>query len=283
VSERGFEIGRGAYVGGGAPLLMAGPCVIESEELCLEVGGALKAVCKELGIHYVFKASFDKANRTSVTSFRGPGLEEGCRILESVGAALDVPIVTDVHEVHQVERVARAAHVIQIPAFLCRQTDLLIEAGRTGRTVNIKKGQFLAPEQMRGPIDKVMSTGNDHLIITERGTTFGYGALVVDMLALATMREFGMPIVFDATHAVQQPGNGETGGLRQFAPLLMRSAAAVGVDGFFVETHPGPDEALSDGATSIPLAEMRELLESTKEIHDLVGARSADPGRRPRR
>ncbi len=283
MSSRSFEIGRGVTVGGDAPLLVAGPCVIESERLCLEIGQRLKKTCAELGIQYVFKASWDKANRTSLTSFRGPGLDKGCRILESVARTLEVPILTDVHEVHQVESVARVADVIQIPALLCRQTDLLVEAGRTGRTVNIKKGQFLAPEQMRGPIDKVMSTGNEQVLITERGTTFGYGALVVDMLGLAKMREFGVPIIFDATHAVQQPGEEETGGERDLAASLMRSAAAVGVDGFFAETHPDPDSALSDGATSIPLDEMHALLESAKEIHDLVGARSADPGHRSRR
>ena len=283
MSSRSFEIGRGVTVGGDAPLLVAGPCVIESERLCLEIGQRLKKTCAELGIQYVFKASWDKANRTSLTSFRGPGLDKGCRILESVARTLEVPILTDVHEVHQVESVARVADVIQIPALLCRQTDLLVEAGRTGRTVNIKKGQFLAPEQMRGPIDKVMSTGNERVLITERGTTFGYGALVVDMLGLAKMREFGVPIIFDATHAVQQPGEEETGGERDLAASLMRSAAAVGVDGFFAETHPDPDSALSDGATSIPLDEMHALLESAKEIHDLGGARSADPGHRSRR
>ncbi|MEE2702668.1 MAG: 3-deoxy-8-phosphooctulonate synthase [Myxococcota bacterium] len=283
MSSRSFEIGRGVTVGGDAPLLVAGPCVIESERLCLEIGQRLKKTCAELGIQYVFKASWDKANRTSLTSFRGPGLDKGCRILESVARTLEVPILTDVHEVHQVESVARVADVIQIPALLCRQTDLLVEAGRTGRTVNIKKGQFLAPEQMRGPIDKVTSTGNERVLITERGTTFGYGALVVDMLGLAKMREFGVPIIFDATHAVQQPGEEETGGERDLAASLMRSAAAVGVDGFFAETHPDPDSALSDGATSIPLDEMHALLESAKEIHDLVGARSADPGHRSRR
>ena len=276
MSSRSFEIGRGVTVGGDAPLLVAGPCVIESERLCLEIGQRLKKTCAELGIQYVFKASWDKANRTSLTSFRGPGLDKGCRILESVARTLEVPILTDVHEVHQVESVARVADVIQIPALLCRQTDLLVEAGRTGRTVNIKKGQFLAPEQMRGPIDKVMSTGNEQVLITERG-------LVVDMLGLAKMREFGVPIIFDATHAVQQPGEEETGGERDLAASLMRSAAAVGVDGFFAETHPDPDSALSDGATSIPLDEMHALLESAKEIHDLVGARSADPGHRSRR
>jgi len=283
VSGSSFEIGRGVRVGGDAPLLMAGPCVIESEELCLEIGQQLKKTCAELGIEYVFKASFDKANRTSLSSFRGPGLEAGCRILESVAETLQVPVVTDVHEVHQIEKVARSVDVIQIPAFLCRQTDLLVEAGRTGRTVNIKKGQFLAPEQMRGPIEKVMSTGNEQVMVTERGTTFGYGALVVDMLSLVTMREFGVPVIFDATHAVQQPGEEETGGERHLAATLMRSAAAVGVDGFFAETHPDPDAALSDGATSIPLAEMHDLLEGAKEIHDLVGASSANPGHRSRR
>ena len=280
MSVRSFEIGRGVTVGGSAPLLMAGPCVIESEALCVEIGRELKQQCDRLGIQYVFKASYDKANRTSLSSFRGPGLDAGCKILESVAQDLDVPIVTDVHAVDQVESVAKIADIIQIPAFLCRQTDLLLEAGRSGRAVNIKKGQFLAPEHMRGPIEKVLSTGNERVLATERGTTFGYGALVVDMLSLATMRGFGVPVIFDATHAVQQPGDDETGGNRTDAALLMRSAAAVGVDGFFAETHPDPERALSDGATSIPLGEMYDLLESAKEIHDLVGARSSNPGNR---
>jgi 2-dehydro-3-deoxyphosphooctonate aldolase (KDO 8-P synthase) len=278
-----FELRPGIQVGAGRPLLMSGPCVIESEELCLEVAGHLKKICAELDIGYVLKASFDKANRTRLDSFRGPGMEEGLRVLASVSKALDVPVVTDVHETHQVEKVAEVADIVQIPAFLCRQTELLLEAGRSGRVVNIKKGQFLAPEQMSGPVEKVLSTGNERVMVTERGTTFGYGALVVDMLALPIMRRFGVPVIFDATHSVQQPGNDETGGLRGYAPLLMRSAAAVGVDGFFVETHPDPDSALSDGATSIPLADMSHVLRCAKEIHDLVGACGPDPGHRPGR
>jgi 2-dehydro-3-deoxyphosphooctonate aldolase (KDO 8-P synthase) len=278
-----FEIAAGVQVGGPSPLLMSGPCVIESEAICLEVGSTLKALCAQLGYQYVFKASFDKANRTSLGSFRGPGLEDGMRVLASVRKTLDVPIVTDVHEVHQVEAIADVVDVIQIPAFLCRQTDLLLEAGRSGCTVNIKKGQFLAPEQMAAPIEKVLSTGNERVIVTERGTTFGYGALVVDMPSLEIMREFGVPVVFDATHAVQRPGTDITHGAREFAPLLMRAAAAAGVSGFFVETHPDPDAALSDGATSQPLDEMEALLRSAKEIHDLVGAQRANPGHRPRR
>ena len=208
------------------------------------------------------------------------GLAEGLEILQLIKEQTGLPTLTDVHSVDQVRPVSRAVDVIQTPAFLCRQTDLLLEAGRSGRAVNIKKGQFLAPEHMRGPIEKVLSTGNERVLATERGTTFGYGALVVDMLSLATMRGFGVPVIFDATHAVQQPGDDETGGNRTDAALLMRSAAAVGVDGFFAETHPDPERALSDGATSIPLGEMYDLLESAKEIHDLVGARSSNPGNR---
>ncbi len=281
----GFDLAAGVRVGEGAPLLlMAGPCVIESEALCLDVASRLKRICDELGIGYVLKASFDKANRTSLASFRGPGLQAGLSILESVGKTLEVPVVTDVHEVHQVEAVARSVDVIQIPAFLCRQTDLLLEAGRSGCAVNIKKGQFLAPSQIEPLLEKVLSTGNQRVMVTERGTSFGYDNLVVDMRSLAVIRELGVPVIFDATHSVQQPGNGDvTGGQRKYVPLLMRAAVAAGVDGLFIETHPDPDAARSDGPSSVRLDDMHELLQTGKEIHDLVRARCDNPGDHPRR
>jgi 2-dehydro-3-deoxyphosphooctonate aldolase (KDO 8-P synthase) len=285
MSTGSFQLTDDIRVGDGMPLLIAGPCVIESEELCIEIALSLKKTCAELGYGFVFKASFDKANRTSLSSFRGPGIEEGLDILDSVGRALDVALVTDVHEVWQVEKVAAVVDIVQIPAFLCRQTDLLLEAGRSGRTVNIKKGQFLAPERIFPAVDKVRSTGNDRVMVTERGTTFGYEQLVVDMTALAVMRQSGVPVIFDATHSVQLPGaNGEqTGGQRELAPILLRAAAAAGVDGFFIETHPEPERALSDGETSIRLADMRRTLDDGKAIHDLVQRRIAHPGYHSRR
>ncbi len=283
MSAGSFQLTEDIRVGDGTPLLIAGPCVIESEALCVEVALHLKKVCTELGLSYVFKASFDKANRTALSSFRGPGLEEGLDILESVGRKLGVPLLTDVHEVHQVEKVAAVVDIVQIPAFLCRQTDLLIEAGRTGRSVNIKKGQFLAPERILPAVDKVRSTGNERVTVTERGTTFGYEHLVVDMLSLPKMRLAGVPVIFDATHSVQMPGSDgeQTGGKRDLAPLLLRAAAASGVDGFFIETHPDPDAALSDGETSIRLADMRRTLQDGKAIHDVVQGRIANTGDRP--
>ncbi len=283
MSAGSFQLTEDIRVGDGTPLLIAGPCVIESEALCVEVALHLKKVCTELGLSYVFKASFDKANRTALSSFRGPGLEEGLDILESVGRTLGVPLLTDVHEVHQVEKVAAVVDIVQIPAFLCRQTDLLIEAGRTGRSVNIKKGQFLAPERILPAVDKVRSTGNERVTVTERGTTFGYEHLVVDMLSLPKMRLAGVPVIFDATHSVQMPGSDgeQTGGKRELAPLLLRAAAAAGVDGFFIETHPDPDAALSDGETSIRLADIRRTLQDGKAIHDVVQGRIANTGDRP--
>jgi 2-dehydro-3-deoxyphosphooctonate aldolase (KDO 8-P synthase) len=261
------EIVPGVRVGAGEPLLvMAGPCVIESEALCLDIASHLKQICAELGLNYVFKASLDKAN--------------GLPILETVRKTLDVPVVTDVHEVHQVEAAARVVDVIQIPAFLSRQTDLLIEAGRSGKAVNIKKGQFLSPGQIRPQVEKVLSTGNTRVMVSERGSSFGYENLVVDMRTLELIRELGVPVIFDATHSVQHPGgNGHsTGGERRFVPVLMRAAAAAGIDGFFLETHPDPDAALSDGPTSVPLAELRDLLDMARAIHELVRSREADPG-----
>jgi 2-dehydro-3-deoxyphosphooctonate aldolase (KDO 8-P synthase) len=263
----------GVEIGAGRPLLvMAGPCVIESEELCLQIAREMKAICAGLGLGYVFKASFDKANRTSISGFRGCGMEDGLKILAKVKLELDVPIVTDIHLPEQAAPVAEVADILQIPAFLCRQTDLLLEAARTGRTVNVKKGQFLAPEDMKAVVDKVRSTGNDRLLLTERGTTFGYHNLVVDMRGLETMRSFGVPVIFDATHAVQQPGGlgNATGGRREFVYPLARAAAAVGIDGLFIEVHPVPEKALSDGPNSLALADVKSVLQKVKAIDGLV-------------
>lgn len=269
----GFELAAGMLVGDGAPcLVIAGPCVIESEAICIEIARAMKRTCAGLGVNYVFKASFDKANRTSLQSFRGPGMWGGLEILKTVREEVGVPVLTDVHDPSQVETVARVVDVLQIPAFLCRQTDLLVAAGESGRTVNVKKGQFMAPEDMRPAVDKIGSTGNHRVMLTERGTTFGYHNLVVDMRGLVTMRELGVPVVFDATHSVQLPGGQGTasGGQRQFVAPLLRAAAGVGVDGFFLETHPRPAEAKSDAANSVPLKEMQELIGEGRRIYDVV-------------
>ncbi len=269
----GFEIVPGLGVGDGQPLLLlAGPCVIESEEVCLQTARFMKDLCARMGLSYVFKASFDKANRTSVENFRGPGLEKGLEVLAKVKSQVDVPVVTDVHEAPQVEPTAEVADIVQIPALLSRQTDLLLAAGESGKTVNIKKGQFMSPEQIEPAIKKVRSTGNERILVTERGTSLGYGNLVVDMRGLAIMRQFGVPVIFDATHSVQLPGGKGTcsGGQRELAPALMRAAAGVGVDGFFTEVHPDPEQALCDGPNSLPLNEVEEILKPCEAIHGLV-------------
>jgi 2-dehydro-3-deoxyphosphooctonate aldolase (KDO 8-P synthase) len=253
----------GVILGGDQPVLIAGPCAIESAEIVLQTAAYLLAVSRELGIPYVFKSSFDKANRTSQGSFRSIGFEHALQILERVRKEIGVPVLTDVHETVQVERVAQAADILQIPAFLCRQTDLIHAAARTGRAVNLKRGQFMAPEDMVYAVEKVQSTGNTAVFITERGSSFGYHNLVVDMRALPIMRRFA-PVVFDVTHSVQMPGSagGKSGGQREFGPYLARGAAAVGVDGFFIETHPDPENALSDGPNMVPLAEISALLKA---------------------
>ena len=253
-------------------ILIAGPCVVESEKLCLTVGSHLKKVCDEMDIFYVFKASFDKANRTSAGSFRGPGAEAGLKILGKVRAELGLPVLTDVHTEAQAQAAAAKVDILQIPAFLCRQTDLIAAAVRTGKIVNLKKGQFLSPKEMGQVVDKAKSAGGRKLLVTERGTTFGYNNLVADMRAIPIMREFGFPVIFDATHSVQLPGGGgdKSGGQREFAPVLARCALAAGADGVFIETHPTPDKALSDGPNMIPLKEMRILLKSLKRVRAAV-------------
>lgn len=260
-------------LGGERMVLFAGPCAAESYDICMETGSHVKALCEKLGIDYVFKSSFDKANRTSSGSYRGPSKDGGLEILSRVKKALGVPVVTDVHESHQCAEVAEVADVLQIPAFLCRQTDLLKAAARTGKAVKIKKGQFMAPEDMKYAVNKVREEGNPKVFLTERGASFGYHTLVVDMRALPIMRQY-TPVVFDVTHSVQQPGGqgGSSGGQREFAPFLARAAAGAGVDGFFIETHPNPSKALSDGPNMIPLHEMEDFLGMIKKFWDLERA-----------
>jgi 2-dehydro-3-deoxyphosphooctonate aldolase (KDO 8-P synthase) len=258
------EVGVGPVrVGGGNPLaLIAGPCVIESETHLLDIGERLQAICGAAGLPLILKASYDKANRSSHAAFRGPGLEEGLAILARVRAKLGVPVCSDVHEVAQVGPAAEVLDLLQIPAFLCRQTDLLLAAGRAGKPVNVKKGQIMAPADMANVVAKIRSTGNPRLLLTERGTTFGYHNLVVDMRSLAIMRRLGVPVVFDATHSVQLPGGAgaASGGQREFVPTLARAAAAAGCDALFLEVHPDPDAAPSDGPSMWPLAELPALL-----------------------
>lgn len=260
-------------LGSNKMVLFAGPCAAESYEICMEVGTSVKQLCADLGIEYVFKSSFDKANRTSSGSYRGNSMEAGLEILSRVKRELNVPIVTDVHESYQCAEAATVADVLQIPAFLCRQTDLLKAAAKTGRAVKIKKGQFMAPEDMQYAVQKVRGEGNDNVFLTERGASFGYHTLVVDMRSLPIMRQYS-PVIFDVTHSVQQPGGkgGSSGGQREFAPFLARAAAAVGVDGFFIETHPNPEKALSDGPNMIPLKEMSAFLKMIKAHWDLQRA-----------
>ncbi|MFZ0629801.1 MAG: 3-deoxy-8-phosphooctulonate synthase [Acidobacteriaceae bacterium] len=259
--KREFEIGP-VRIGGGQLFLIAGPCVIESEAHVRTMAEAIQRVTSDLGIPYIFKASFDKANRTSVTSFRGPGLIEGTAILKRLAEATGLPVLTDVHEPAQCEVAAEGADVLQIPAFLCRQTDLLVAAGKTGRAVNVKKGQFVAPWDMQHAVEKVASTGNARIFLTERGSTFGYNNLVVDMRSLAVMRGFA-PVVFDGTHSVQIPSGsgGVSGGQPEFIPLLTRAAVAAGVDGIFLEVHDNPAVAKSDGANALNLKNLKPLLE----------------------
>jgi 2-dehydro-3-deoxyphosphooctonate aldolase (KDO 8-P synthase) len=265
-----FEIGP-VRVGDGSLFLIAGPCVIESESHVRFMADALQRIASDLQIPFIFKASYDKANRTSVHSFRGPGLVEGTRILGRLARETGLPVLTDVHEPSHCEAVAEAVDVLQIPAFLCRQTDLLVAAGKTGRAINIKKGQFVAPWDMTHPVEKVRSTGNDRVFLTERGSSFGYNTLVVDFRSLAIMRRLA-PVVFDGTHSVQQPSaaGGVSGGQPEFIPLLARAAAAAGIDGLFLEVHNDPANAKSDGANSLRLDLLKPLLEEILELHAVV-------------
>lgn len=268
-----MPVGR-INIGDGALTLIAGPCSIESESLCLSVAEHLAKLCNDLSMPYIFKSSFDKANRTSLNSFRGHGLDQGLAVLAKVKEQIGVPVLTDIHETDQIGPVSDVVDVLQIPAFLCRQTDLLVECGKSGKAVNIKKGQFLAPEDIGYAAQKVASSGNGGVIVTERGALFGYRDLIVDMRSLVTMRSLGYPVVFDATHSVQQMGGagGASGGLTQFIPAQVRGAVAVGIDGLFIETHPDPEHALSDGSTMVPLENMKALLEMALATHATHGS-----------
>ena len=262
-------------IGPGAPLaIIAGPCQAESYDLCVEIGEAVREKCAKLGFGYIFKASFDKANRSSIHTPRGPGIKAGLELLARVKKTLGTPITTDIHEPDQAEPVARVVDLLQIPAFLCRQTDLLLAAARTGRAVNVKKGQFLAPEDARWAVEKVASTGNHRVFVTERGVSFGYHNLVVDMRVFAILHELGVPVVFDVTHSLQLPGGGDgtTGGDRRFAEPLARAAVAAGADGLFLEVHPDPDRALSDAATQLTLDRAEALAISALEIRRALRA-----------
>lgn len=267
----GFEVGLQQPL-----FLIAGPCVIESQQLALDTAGQLKEICAELGIPFIYKSSFDKANRSSGKSFRGPGMDQGLNILAEVRKQIGVPVLTDIHEIDEIEPVAAVVDVLQTPAFLCRQTDFIHAVARCGKPVNIKKGQFLAPGDMKNVIDKAKEAngGSDNIMVCERGVSFGYNNLVSDMRSLAIMRETGCPVVFDATHSVQLPGGQGTssGGQREFVPVLARAAVAVGVAGLFMETHPDPAKAMSDGPNAWPLPKMKNLLATLKQIDDLVKA-----------
>ena len=267
-----FELVPGIKIGRGLPLvIIAGPCVLEAPEICRVIAAHMKKLCAELGLPYIFKASFDKANRTSINSARGPGIEAGLQGIAAVGREFGLPILTDVHTAEQAEAAGKVVDVLQIPAFLCRQTDLLLAAARTGKPVNVKKAQFAAPEDMKQVVAKMNAGGCDRVMLTERGTTFGYHNLVVDMRGLVTMSDLGCPVIFDATHSVQQPGGQGTtsGGRREFVFPLARAAAAVGIQGLFLEVHPEPAKALSDGPNSLPLSDVRTVLEKVKAIHAL--------------
>ena len=265
-ASNSFEIGP-VEVGAGRLFLIAGPCVIESETHARKMADAIQRITSDLRLPYIFKASFDKANRTSVKSYRGPGLEEGVRILGKIARETGLPVLTDVHEPYQCEVAAEAVDVLQIPAFLCRQTDLVVAAAKTGRAVNIKKGQFVSPADMKYPVEKARSTGNERISLTERGASFGYNNLVVDFRSLAIMRKEA-PVIFDGTHSVQQPsaGNGVSGGQPEFIPLLVRAAVAAGIDGLFLEVHDDPANAKSDGANSLKLEQLKPLLETLLAI-----------------
>ncbi len=265
----GFEVGIDKPL-----FVMAGPCVIESEGMIMDTAFKLKQITQGLNIPFIFKSSFDKANRTSSNSYRGPGIEEGLRILERVRSELDLPVVTDVHEDSPLDEVASVVDVLQTPAFLCRQTNFIQAVARQGKPVNIKKGQFLAPGDMTNVVEKAREADNQQIMVCERGVSFGYNTLISDMRGLASMRDTGAPVVFDATHSVQQPGGlgGRSGGQREFVPVLARAAVAAGVSGLFMETHPDPDQGLSDGPNMWPLAGMESLLAGLQSIDQLVKA-----------
>lgn len=265
------QITQNLYIGDDSPLtLIGGPCVIESEEFTLKMASEINKVCHKLKINFIFKSSFDKANRTSIKSFRGQTIDKGLKIFERVKQEIGVPVLTDIHESYQAAEIAQVVDVLQIPAFLCRQTDLLLAAAATGKTVNVKKGQFLAPWDMKSVVGKLESAGAKNILLTERGTSFGYNTLVVDFRSLPQMRQLGYPVVFDGTHSVQMPGGqgDKSGGQREFVPYLARAAASVGIDALFMEVHENPDQALSDGPNMIPLAKLEQVLQPVVDIHN---------------
>ena len=267
-----FEV-NGTSIGQGHPLvLIAGPCVIENFEAAFEIAAFLKSLTRELNIPFIFKASYDKANRTSLDSFRGPGLTDGLGILERIKSELDIAVLSDIHRINEIESAARVLDIIQIPAFLCRQTDIITAVSKTGKPINIKKGQFLAPWDIVNILEKVTATGNQKILITERGTMFGYNNLVADLRSIKIMQTTGWPVIFDATHSIQLPGGegGRSGGQREFAPVLARAAVAAGADGIFMEVHPDPDRALCDGPNSLKLDELYPLISSLKAIRDVL-------------
>lgn len=253
--------------------LIAGPCVIENEEMVMQIAKEVKEITDELGIEYIFKASFDKANRTSIYSDRGPGMEEGLRILKRVKDVYNLKIITDIHEPYQAEPVSKVVDILQIPAFLCRQTDLLVAAAKTGKIVNVKKAQFLAPWDMKNVVNKLEESGNKQIYLTERGTTFGYNTLVVDMTSIIELKKFGYPVIFDATHSVQKPGGkgDTTGGNREYVEYLAKAAISVGADGIFMEVHPDPDRAKSDGPNMVALKDLKLILEKLIKIYNAIG------------
>ncbi len=273
IKINGITEGGGITVGDSSSvLIIAGPCVIESKEITFQVAERLKEICSSIGLPLIFKSSYDKANRTSISSYRGPGILKGLKILADVRSKFNIPVISDVHSIEEVKPAAEVLDVLQIPAFLCRQTDLVIAAAKTGKPVNIKKGQFLAPWDIKNIIDKFTSTGNKNLFITERGTSFGYNNLVVDFRAFPIMRSFGYPVIFDVTHSLQLPGGQgvSSGGQREFAEPLARAAVAVGVDGLFMEVHPDPDKALCDGPNMMRLDKVENMLTSIKKIYQLL-------------
>jgi 2-dehydro-3-deoxyphosphooctonate aldolase (KDO 8-P synthase) len=272
VTTRALQVGPLTLVPGGPLFIIAGPCVIEEPGMVLDTARALKEITAELGLPFIFKASYDKANRTSITSFRGPGIEAGLKVLAQVREEVGVPVLSDVHGPEEAAAAGKVLDVLQIPAFLCRQTDLLVAAGRTGRVVNVKKGQFLAPEDMAQAVAKLKEVGNEQVILTERGASFGYRNLVSDMRSIPLMRQTGCPVVFDATHSVQMPGGAGTtsGGDRRFVPFLARAAVAAGCDGVFMEVHPDPSKAKSDGPNQVPLRAVADLLKSLVAVRAAV-------------
>lgn len=265
------QITQNLFIGDDAPLtLIGGPCVIESEDFTLKMAEEINKVCHKLKINFIFKSSFDKANRTSIKSFRGQTIDKGLKIFQRVKDEIGLPVLTDIHESYQASEVAEVVDVLQIPAFLCRQTDLLLAAAATGKAINVKKGQFLAPWDMKSVVGKLESAGAKNLLLTERGSSFGYNTLVVDFRSLPQMRQLGYPVVFDATHSVQMPGGqgDKSGGQREFVPYLARAAASVGIDALFMEVHENPDNALSDGPNMVPLAKLEEVLQPVVDIHN---------------